>query len=112
MGIIRHHAIVVTSYTKKTLTSARDRALGLDLSVSEIVDSPANGYVSFLVSPDGSNEGWSISNQGNEDRAHFIKYLRTRSDLDWVEVSYGDDSGLPSRIVSCDDVPEEPYTPK
>ena len=50
MGHVTHHAIVVTSFDERDINAARDTAISiLGLSVSPIVESPVNGYHTFLV---------------------------------------------------------------
>ena len=98
MGYMRHHTIVVTSWDEKILATAHAEAYRIfDATVSEIVLSPVNGYVSFFVAPDGSKEGWDSSDTGDAKRAEFIAWLRTQvyedgsSSLTWFEAFYGDD---------------------
>jgi hypothetical protein len=65
--------------------------------ISYMVKSRVNGYTSFLVSPDGSKEGWAESEEGDNRRATFIEWLRSKryedgsSPYSWAEVLYGDD---------------------
>lgn len=97
MGYIRHHAIIVTSCLVN-LESARKQAQEYGLAVSNIVKSPINGYKSFFVAPDGSNEGWAESETGNIARDRFIYWLRKQayeddsSPYEWVELQYKDDN--------------------
>ena len=89
---MRHHAIVVTSYEREALELAHETASDIfGGAVSAIVDSPINGYASFFVPPDGSKEGWEVSNDGNCYRDRLIAWLEPLRGLDWVEVQYGDD---------------------
>lgn len=100
MGYMRHHAVIVTSYSKEMLTDAHQEALRLfPDQVSPLVDSPINRYASFFVAPDGSKEGWPESERGNVKRDEFVGYLEGKkyednsSSIDYVEVFYGDDEG-------------------
>jgi hypothetical protein len=99
MGYIRHEAIVVTGWNypnKNKINSALAKARELGLPCSDLVDSPMNGYVSFLIAPDGSKEGWKDSNDGDAARAAWKAWAASMS-LDWAHVSYGgDDSELAS----------------
>lgn len=101
MGYTRHHAILVTSWDRKKIEEIRDHLrehAGIGDLASEIVDSRINGYATLMIAPDGSKEGWAESEEGNQDRAEFMTYLRTHdyydgsSPLDWVLVQYGDEA--------------------
>ena len=108
MGYMRHHAIIVTSFDEDLINEVHARAKEIFPAVSEIVPSGINGYASFFIPPDGSKEGWSESDAGNERRELFIEYLISfryedgSSPLDWVEVQYGDDDRV-TRIVRHSD---------
>jgi hypothetical protein len=114
MGYMRHNAILVTAYDERFIEEAREQALRTVPStafkglVSGPVASTTNGYVSFLLAPDGSKEGWNTSEQGDTWRAEFIRWLQARefddgsSVFSWVEVQYGDDDGM-TRIVADSD---------
>lgn len=99
MGCIRHHAIVVTTRLDNRIDTARQKAIELGMTVTSIADEVTNGYLSFLVAPDGSKEGWEESAAGDERRAAFKEWLRSQeyedgsSPFSWVEVMYGDDAG-------------------
>jgi hypothetical protein len=108
MGYMRHHAIVVTGYDDR-VTEAHRRAADVFLpgQVTEVVVSPVNDYRSFMVATDGSKEGWSESDDGDDRRAAFVGWLNDQrygdgsSPFDWVVVQYGDDD-LETAVV--DDV--------
>lgn len=97
MGYTRHHAIIVTSCDLDLLAKARAKALSLFSSVTKCVRSPINMYDTFLVVPDGSNEGWAESDAGDKARTAFKEWLHAQAFedgstlLDWIEVQYGDD---------------------
>lgn len=109
MGHMRHHAILVTTYSKENCEVAHTVAKMIcgDL-VSEINGEQVNGYCSFAIFPDGSKEGWEDSDKGDTNRERFIAWLeRRRADDDapwyaWVEVQYGDDD-RETRIVHDSD---------
>ncbi len=102
MGIVIHEAIVVTGFVRAHVDEARQKALDLKLPVSEVVDSPVNGFASFLIASDGSKEGWADSDAGDEARAQWIAWAREQwriaatppfkggSFLHFVHVRYGD----------------------
>jgi len=99
MGYTRHHAILVTTYKEQLTKTAHEKAKTIfeDTLISPVQESVINGYHSFAIFPDGSNEGWGDSEMGDENRAMFIAWLETQrfedrgSPYDWVEVQYGDD---------------------
>ena len=73
MGHIRHNAIIVTGYSsggtfQGTTQKAHDKAIELGLLVTDIVNGKANGYSSFMICPDGSKEGWDLSNEFDSKR--------------------------------------------
>lgn len=98
MGYMRHHAIVVTSYDEKQIAQAHSKASSLGCNPSEIKEAKVNGYGSFFVPPDGSKEGWTESDDGDDRRTAFVDWLDAQrfedgsTSLDWVEVQYGDDN--------------------
>ena len=92
MGSMRHHAIVVTGWEEQIVEKAQGKAVKLGCLVSGVFRSPINDWYSFCVFPDGSKEGWEDSDHGDSARDKLIKRLR-KTNLDWVEVQYGDDCG-------------------
>jgi len=109
MGYIRSHAIVVTDYGYGDhIDRAHAQATALDLCVTPVTDGKINCVRSFAALPDGSKEGWTDSDQGDEARGAFVAYLRTlyygdgSSPLSWVEVQFGDDEGLTCVLRSSD----------
>ena len=108
MGYMRHHAIVVTSWSDEHIVAAHSVAKTLFSAVSEIITSPVNRYKSFMVAPDGSKEGWDDSNSGDGRRANFVMWLDGQrfeddsSPLAWAEIQYGDDE-LETKIVNDSD---------
>jgi hypothetical protein len=113
MGYMVHHAIIVTGHNNAV---AKAHGVALDIfddMVTPIVTSRTNGYLSFMVAPDGSKAGWGESDDGDRRRERFVAYLDQQryedysSPLDWVEVQYGDDEG-DTRIVDDSDAPRRP----
>ena len=105
MGAFKHHAIIVTGWSKETLKRVRRKARKIFKElVSEIVFTPLNDFWSFFIAPDGSKEGWSESFDYDRRRAAFVAWLSKQpgsgGSLDWVEVEYGDDYGRPSAVIS------------
>lgn len=106
MGFVKHHAIVVTCWDSAGAKVLRDKAVALGLNPTEITEPAVNGYISFLIPPDGNKEGWTTSDEFDEKRAEFRLFIRDcesrmRSEpftmngprlwCEWVEVSFGDD---------------------
>ncbi len=106
MGYMCHHAIIVTTSNQEGAKVAHEKAVEIfqapfghfkrTCPVSEILASPVNGYYTFLIPPDGSKEGWSDSDTGDERREQFIAWLNSQryednsSPYDWAEIQYGD----------------------
>jgi len=93
MSIIRHNSIIVTGYDKN-VNKTRTKAKEMGLLVSNIVKSHTNGYLSYFIAPDGSKEGWSTSNEFNDLREEFIKYLDGKH-VNFVELISYDEDGQP-----------------
>lgn len=114
MGYIRHHAIIVTGFDHHVV-DAHATALDYGMSVSDIAISNINDYRSFFIAPDGSNESWADSVEGDRRRDTFIAYLNTlryddeSSPLEWVEVFYSHDDRK-SGIVRHTDQPSAAVT--
>ena len=97
MGWIVHHAIIVTAHGDSDITRAREEARRLFQGyVSDVIESPINGYWSFLIPPDGSKEGWPESDAGDAQRAQFHAWIAAQAyedgsnSFDVVEVAYGE----------------------
>jgi hypothetical protein len=110
MGYIRHDAIIATSAHRPDLASAQRKARRLGLTCTAIVASPLNGYVSFLIVPDGSKEGWGDSEEGDSARAEWIEWISEEEDeegmgfkrhVDWAHVSFGGDEPENARLVAA-----------
>ena len=104
MGYIKHDAIIVTTWDEKYLSPAMDKAIELGLPCSGVTESKINGYVSFLIAPDGSKEGWGNSDAGNIARENWKSWAKeqTRKNdlwIEWVHVSYAGDEETDTRIV-------------
>lgn len=106
MGWIRHHGIVVTCWDEKRIKKARAEAVKeFGDQVSEIVRSPVNCYLTFLIAPDGSKEGWTESDMGDARRTRFKEFLRTTPELyaEWLEYSHDVDNGSAVITTSSSD---------
>lgn len=108
MGYIVHSAIIVTSEFP-SIVAAHDRAEAIFPWVSCVSPAAVNGSRSFFIPPDGSKEGWPESDEGDQQRAEFIEYLRAQaypdgsSCLDWIEIQFGGDMRGAARIQTRED---------
>lgn len=116
MGYIRHQAIVVTGRDNSAhggtncIGVARGRAVALGLLCSEIVAGGVNGYLSFLIAPDGSKEGRKTSDDFENLRAEWIRQTReSESCVDWALVSFGGDD---AELAHLEDWSDNEGTPK
>ncbi|WP_312394713.1 hypothetical protein [Chryseobacterium sp.] len=104
MGYIKHHSIIVTSHFREDIKKAHEMAIYLfsevnndtykfsQSIVTNIVEGLANSQYTFFISPDGSKEGWGLSDQCDEKRAEFIKWLNeNHTSCHYVEVAFGGD---------------------
>lgn len=104
MGIINHNAVIATTWNKakveaiqewiKTLPKTED---GFDPQILfQRVPSWTNGYITIILAPDGSKEGWKTSDQGDRLRNLFIErieqdaYSDGSNSWNWIEVSFGE----------------------
>ena len=76
MGYTRHHCIIIMG-NEKVLTKVRKIAKEIfdPRMVSPVMHSPANCTHSLYIAPDGSNDGWEMSNEYNEKRLFFYHEL-------------------------------------
>jgi len=87
MGVDAHVAMVVTDWKEERLVEARLRALlifpGL---VTEVVQSPANGWMSFFIAPSGSKLGW----HRYRDHSDALKKFAATLCCNWSIAQYGE----------------------
>lgn len=94
MGLMRHHAIVVTSWQTETIHEVHELAVAtFGRLVTPIVESYTNGYLTFFVGPDGSKEGWDTSDAYDRKREEFMDHLKTRA-VNAAEVQYFSETGV------------------
>ena len=116
MGDVRHHAIVVTSWQREVLYLAAAKARELGLEVLGPSAEVTNGFATFIICPDGSNEGWDESDEFDAKREKFVAYLKTErykdgsSCLAWVVLAYGSDDQGGAKIIkhAWQDLQDEP----
>lgn len=110
MGTRLHHAIVVTSWSVEDIRQAYDEAARIFSKISSIIHGTHNGYASFFIPPDGSDEGREASNSGDRRRDDFIKLLELYPNVTWAEAQYGSDSDEPehgNKLTRCSGVPND-----
>lgn len=97
MGYTKHHAIVVTSFDNALINKAHEQArLIFGSQATNIIIAPCNGYASFFIGPDGSNDGWNESHEGDNRRAAFIEWVTQQAyddgsnAISYAELFYGD----------------------
>lgn len=97
MGYIAHDAIIVTGWNKEDVTKARDVAseCGLGHLLSGVNESLINGYYSFCIFPDGSKEGWDMSNHYEERRAQWMEWMDREGRANFVCIRFGGDTESP-----------------
>lgn len=76
MGLMQHHAIIVTG-REEHVSLAHTYACGLDALVSPVSATGVNGTQSFAIWPDGSKEGWRESDGGDDARASMVSFLES-----------------------------------
>lgn len=111
---IRHHTLVVTVHDQKLAEKLRlqisdlykknmEAKNGFQL-ISPIVASLIGGYYTFFIAPDGSKEGYDLSDDGDMIRTKVIELLESYKTNDatfpvsYVELFYGDDFLSPQVI--------------
>jgi len=110
MGTIQNDVIIVTGYAQY-IENANKKAKEifnkpyLDYALKElvtpIVEHITNQEGTFMIAPDGSKEGWDLSDECNCRRNEYISWLKKNPDgLDWVCVTYGE---IQYKIVDSDD---------
>lgn len=95
MSYMKHHTIVIHGHDleeirediKTILINSFENSRAAEL-VSEIVPVYINSGESLFVAPDGSQEGWEESAQGDEARELILDLVRSRN-LDFIEVCFG-----------------------
>ncbi len=94
MGTIQHHAVIATTPFRDKFKEVWKRTKEME---GHFVKGKAqiNGYRTIVLMPDGSKEGWIVSNAGDEARDAFIALLESYAldggnYWDYVEVSWGE----------------------
>jgi hypothetical protein len=113
MGVIVHDAVVVSTWREednRRFEEFRDQIVDLAIADEEGYESslsdkwagtlvgpisqPVNMGYTWVLTPDGSKEGWSGSDFGDQVRERFVALCR-RLDVDFVHVQFGGDLERP-----------------
>jgi hypothetical protein len=98
MGYIRHNAIIVTG-DDFPLDNKFDRVYEKAKKifgnlVSNVVPALTNHYQTFFIAPDGSKEGWDLSDEYDQKRKEFADFIDSlayddgSNSIDFVDVGY------------------------
>ena len=93
MGYIKHEAVLATTWDDANVAELRKKLAEWsqeDQARVLIGPSTMNGYVTVILVPDGSKEGWDESDKWDVLRAHFLSFL-TAQHWQTLIVTYGDD---------------------
>lgn len=113
MGYIKHNAIIVTGWEKKSMEAIHTKAKDIfndtfqpdntkgDSLVSDIIIGLANTQYTFMIAPDGSKEGWATSKFGDDAREELLNWI-SKSDYycDYIEIRFGGDDESESIVRS------------
>jgi hypothetical protein len=104
MGYIKHHSIIVTSPFKTDIETAHNVAKSIfkessydpynniDNLITGIFEGIVNSCYTFFIVPDGSKEGWNLSDQCDEARNKFLTWMHGNdTGCDYIEIEFGGD---------------------
>lgn len=100
MGYIKHHAIIVTTWSPERMKTLTDYLDGTTARYSAQDKASTNGYLSAILFPDGSKEGWTDSDIDDDIRDELVGWLKSQchedgsSWFEWAEFGYGNDPGF------------------
>lgn len=103
MGYMKHSGIIATTWSEK-MPIVYDNVCVIIKSVDSrfmscltlICAGRANGFLSFAFLPDGSKEGWDVSDTGDTIRQKICDYLDSTHQpgdawVEYIEVTFGGD---------------------
>lgn len=100
MSYTRHHAIIVTGVDLRDhsgrpgiVTAYYKAQTTFGTLVSALQTSPYNGFTSFCVFPDGSNEGWLPSIEMDMKRRLYLEKIKDYG-VQVAHIQYGDEDGV------------------
>lgn len=98
MGVENNNAVIATTWSKEEVARIKEW-VGLLPKMKSLFlfgEEEINGKTTVVMVPDGSKEGWSESDDGDELRNSFIKELEKAdyddgsNPWDFVEVGFGE----------------------
>jgi hypothetical protein len=108
MGILKHHALLITTWEDELIREAHAFALDL-FPAGHVALFTSPGLDTLAISPDHSKDGRPESNAGDLRRQRMIDWLEERrygdgsSAFHWVEVEYGEQVGGQDRGARISD---------
>ena len=96
MGVMNHNAVIATTWKKEEVERIKKFAEFNNSALFLFSNEVTNGYVTVVLVPDGSKEGWEESDDGNDLRKRFIEKLEQANyddgtnPWDWIEVGFGE----------------------
>lgn len=100
MGTIQHNAVLATTWSEEKFDKIKNWILSLPESEQRFFfiqeEKFVNGYKTIVVLPDGSEEGWEDSHDGDARRYRLIRKLHEKvydddsNDWDFISVGYGE----------------------
>jgi hypothetical protein len=100
MGVEHNHAVIATTWNSESYQAVvlwvkefEDPEQVSDHCFKHLfvgVNSKVNNKHTVILTPDGSKEGWDVSNDGDRLREAFIAKLKETGNWEWVEVGYGE----------------------
>lgn len=93
MGTVQHNAVIATTFDKESYDKVIDWVSTLnddDKQLFVSAKSNVNGYITIILTPDGSKERRPHSDHGDALRNSFIERLNNHGWWKWIEVGYGE----------------------
>ena len=98
MGVINHNVVIATTWSDEEFNRVGEWIGNLTREQRTLFVTNINQFGSFTIvmAPDGSNEGWKASDEGDKLRDEFVALLESSKYEDgsnpwrYIEVSYGE----------------------
>ena len=96
MGTMNHNAVIATTWDGKEVERIKKFTELNNSALFLFSNEVTNGYITVVLVPDGSKEGWEESDDGDDLRERFIKKLEQANyddgsnPWDWIEVGFGE----------------------
>ena len=100
MGVIQHNAVIATTWSREEFARVESWIASTvptdHRDLFKLTNVVANGYRTIVLCPDGSKEGWRLSDECDKLREKFIVELK-RNDYEdgsspwaYVDISFGE----------------------